>query len=374
MRGGDGAPLQAAIDRRARSGRGAHPWQPADLAQLQRAVGNAATASLAAGTRTRTLQRCSDGCDCCSSTGADGAVLQRQGLGGLPQLSGLASLDDLVPEDVRAVVPMVELVGVLARYGAGAIRTLVQLVRTFGEAIVHFIVAEVKCAWEVLMAPAEAIGRLFLFARSPAPDTGALLKPFLDVLCACLPDKLVLVLVEKLYMHGEPLAVAHLEHYLHGKGADFPEDLVAFLARDAKARQRLVDQINERGGEVGANGTAGFSGEAFIMQTDYSVAEYKNAWGNVCCNPPESGDEAGFIRFHVLDGPGDRAANAAAPGRARVRLEMRDHYKWHPAEQRPTQCLHQMLESLKAQGAKEYFQVGAATVELAIEPSMTPTP
>ena len=70
----------------------------------------------------------------------------------------------------------------------------------------------------------------------------------------------------------------------------------------------------------------------------------------------------------MLDSSADRARNVSNGGKARVQLQMRDRYKRHPQEERATRCLHELLEKVKEQGAKEYFQVRAATVDLEIDP------
>ena len=107
------------------------------------------------------------------------------------------------------------------------------------------------------------------------------------------------------------------------------------------------------------------------MQDDYSLQEYLDAWGDVCCTPADAGDEPGAFQFKVLNDPASRAANRKEGGAA-IALTMRDHYKWHPLEPRPTQCLHAMLEAQKKAGAMEYFEVGRARVRLEIDPALIP--
>jgi hypothetical protein len=319
-----------------------------------------------------------------AASGALGAVAGTvaEGAAGLvpgaaaASIPGVPGLAELIGEEdlnlLREIVDIAVVTMIFLRKGIDAVRRLIALVKRVGSAIVEVIATVLKCGWEALTLPFEALYGLYVYATSPAPESAIALRPFLDTVCACLPDSWVIGLVKHLYMHGEPLAVAHLQHYIDGSGADFGEDLPAFLSRDAGGRASIIAQINKAGTDAGASSAKGFGGLAFIGQGEYSLSEYRNAWGNVCCVPADSGDEEGFIRFEVLDSPADRASNVSSGGKARVQLQMRDHYKWHPLEERATKCLHEMLEKMKEQGAKEYFQVGAATVDLEIDPALIP--
>lgn len=77
----------------------------------------------------------------------------------------------------------------------------------------------------------------------------------------------------------------------------------------------------------------------------------------------------------MLATPSARAGNLAAGGvKAQVHLTLRDPYEWHPAEARASQCVHQAAENLKKKGAKNYFEVGDAQIELEIDPRLVPLP
>lgn len=108
-------------------------------------------------------------------------------------------------------------------------------------------------------------------------------KLALEPVCACLPDRAVLWLAKWGTMYNKPLARAHLEHYLAGSGADFPEDLVKFMKDDDGVRRHLIEIIDEVG--MGSGGGAdGFSGEArfpnnFITQMDFTNQDWRYALG-----------------------------------------------------------------------------------------------
>ena len=308
-------------------------------------------------------------------TGAVGSVLggALPGLGGgdpaalSPLAAALAGLDPSTAAMLQANMSAAQILDLVGRYGLAGLKAIADLVVRFGAAAVDTISFIVRCG---LGLPLRLVITAVRFALDPSATSFSEFKPFINIACDCLPPSILVLLVEHTRMAGEPVAQAHLEHYLHGGGADFSEDVASFISRDGGGKAAIEKQVNEQGAAQSPGGK-GFSGQAFVMQGDYSLQEYLDAWGNVCCIPADAGDEPGAFFFQVLDDPASRTANLASAN-ARVRLSMRDHYKWHPDEPRPTQCLHQMLEAQKAGGAKEYFEVGSAVVDLTIDPALLP--
>jgi hypothetical protein len=351
----------------------------ATMLSLQRSVGNRAVSSIVAQggpglAGPAAIQRSACGGQCgCAECGPSDEVARTTDAAPSGGLAGKATTGGITPgsalEQLADQLGVVEFAKLVAEYGIAGVKKIAAVVEAVGIAVVRFEWWQFRC---ITALPLRAGVALAEYVRAPTPKTAATFRPFIDLACDCLPDAILIGVVEHIQMHKQPLAVAHLEHYLHGGGADFFEDVATFLARDAGGKAAIEAGINAAGKAQGVANKS-FTGWAHVMQKDYSLKEYLHAWGSVCCDPADAGDQPGAFYFRVLDDPASRAQNRTT-GQARVELRMRDHYMWHPLEERPTQCLHKMLEAQKAAGAKEYFQVGGpVTVDLNIDSPLIPT-
>jgi Domain of unknown function (DUF4157) len=172
----------------------------------------------------------------------------------------------------------------------------------------------------------------------------------IEIACACLPDEYAPELARFIMFKYGGLASQHLDHYLTGGGADYYEDLHKFLTEDTYVNQKLREGLLAKG----------IQGSQDIQQRDYLIQEYRNSFGAMNLN------------FWINDSPQAKELNKANPGTASVHVEMRDLYQWHPQEPRITQCLHKILESLKSQGAKDFWMVGSTDISLELPLEMIP--
>jgi hypothetical protein len=127
------------------------------------------------------------------------------------------------------------------------------------------------------------------------------------------------------------LAWRHVNHYLNGGGADYPEDLEAVLRTDAGVRGKLARAI-ARGGR----------GCVSISQGEYTVREHTLAFGAI-----------------------DRMDYQVNPD-GTVHVWFKDRYEWHPESPRVSNCVHRAAVELKDAGAADYWMVGDAVVPLSL--------
>ncbi len=231
----------------------------------------------------------------------------------------------------------------------------------------------IECQLRLMILPPSVLLEIVHMINAGRPLEPSILvenRTLLELVCDCLPDVVVVWLARNVYLSGKPLAQAHVDHYLHGGGADYPEDVATFIRTDAGARGAVIRQINEAGSGQTDYGH-GFTDNAIVRQTEYQNQDYRMAFGNICC-PNATGEPPGYLRFTVLDTPEARARNRAAGNTAQVRLVMHDPYGWHPEEERISQCIHRAFENRKAHGAADFMQVGEATIDLEIHPLLIP--
>jgi Domain of unknown function (DUF4157) len=139
------------------------------------------------------------------------------------------------------------------------------------------------------------------------------------------------------------LAWRHVDHYLSGGGADYPEDLEDVLRTDSKVRGKLARAI-ARGGR----------GCISLSQDEYSVREHVLAFGAI-----------------------DRMDYQVDPAGGTVHVWFRDRYEWHPESPRVSNCVHRAAVELKDAGAADYWMVGDAVVPRSLfgpAPPTTATP
>ncbi len=170
-------------------------------------------------------------------------------------------------------------------------------------------------------------------------------------LCAiakCLPSRVVVKIIEDIHFAGQPQAVANLNHYIEGSGSAFPQPMTRLLS-DRGVRSKLATLVAAQGPAPGQR----IELDAPLNQNDYTQPEWLNALGNV-----------DFMAVTVHDDPAARATRAANPAQTPVQVELRDPYQWHPKDPRVTQCLHELFEAMKSDGAAEYDATGTGNMTL----------
>jgi hypothetical protein len=169
-----------------------------------------------------------------------------------------------------------------------------------------------------------------------------------EATCTALPG-LAVQLARAYFRMRYPLAYRHLQHYLDGSGAPFPEDVTALFGRNPRAAARVAELIRGRGRDPVGKLIGTTTSTAVIRQGDYDDDDWKLSIGNV-----------DRIDYEVQER--DDA------GTALVQLWIHDPYQWHPAEDRPSRCMHQAMESQKEDGAKDFMAEGAGHVRLPLGP------
>lgn len=175
------------------------------------------------------------------------------------------------------------------------------------------------------------------------------------------------------YISPQPNARRHLYHYRYGNGADYIENVRALFDANPSVRSRIFSRIHaqmranprwDSGSIVGRGRDDGR--EPAIRQQDYDSEDWLNSNGNIDevhwrlvgdYNPydnRETDDRAYYLR----------EINRSRIRMIRVEITIRDPYTWHPLETRPTQCIHEAMERLKASGAADYMTTGTAVISM----------
>jgi len=132
---------------------------------------------------------------------------------------------------------------------------------------------------------------------------------------------------------GLTLAESHLDHYLSGSGADFPEDLEAVIRKDAGVRRVLAQAISTRR-----------EGFVEIKQGYYANPDFLNSFGDI-----------------------DRLDYEVIAASGQVHVWFQDRYEWHPEDRsRISNCVHKAAVELKDEGAQDYWMIGEATVPMSL--------
>ena len=155
------------------------------------------------------------------------------------------------------------------------------------------------------------------------------------------------------YFSDQPNAKAHLIHYRMNKGVNYKEDVKALFDANPRVRTRISMLIVIQGGVTKGATSGVLAGkgaddgkEPPIRQSDYDSDDWRNANGNI--------DEVRWKLVGAFDPKGNTT----------YEITVVDPYTWHPAEDRPTQCIHAAMERLKASGAADYITMGTANVVL----------
>ncbi|WP_084387752.1 eCIS core domain-containing protein [Grimontia marina] len=166
--------------------------------------------------------------------------------------------------------------------------------------------------------------------------------------CAVLSPLSVLTAAKHIQMRNKPLAVAHLDHYISGGGADFVEhtNLDNLMKTDAGARGVVANAI-----------ASADRGNVFIRQGHYSDENFRLAFGGI-----------------------DRVDYQVNRTASTVDVWFKDRYDFHPAgfgytnlgtgdyapPGRPTNCVHAAAVEAKSSGAADYWMFGHATLPLSL--------
>lgn len=161
-----------------------------------------------------------------------------------------------------------------------------------------------------------------------------------DAVAEILPQSWLIALAQREVASKGPLARQHLDHYLAGSGSDFVEDVATLYQQDAGFKQESEIQIDDAGE---------LSGQFTMPQIAYSNPEWQYALGAV--------DEVHYKLLGAVDDV-----------HAEVSIRIRDNYEWHPDEYRGwgSHIAHVALENAKQNGAKNFWEVGQATVRLTV--------
>lgn len=171
------------------------------------------------------------------------------------------------------------------------------------------------------------------------------------------------------YISPQPNARRHLYHYRHGSGADYVENVRALFDANPRIRERIFSRIHaqmranprwDSGSIIGRGRDDGT--EPAIRQADYDSEDWVNSNGNIDEVHWRLTDDYNPYDNRETD---DRDYYLREINRGRIRMigveiTIRDPYTWHPNETRPTQCIHQAMERLKAAGAADYITIGTA--------------
>ena len=161
-----------------------------------------------------------------------------------------------------------------------------------------------------------------------------------DAVAEILPQSWLIALAQREVSLKGPLARQHLDHYLAGSGSDFVEDVAALYRQDSGVKQ---------GSEIAIRDAGELSGQFALSQQDFNNVEWQYALGAV--------DEVHYKLLSAVD-----------DGNAEVLIRIRDNYEWHPDEYRGwgSHIAHVALENAKQNGAKNFWEVGEATVRLRV--------
>jgi hypothetical protein len=166
-----------------------------------------------------------------------------------------------------------------------------------------------------------------------------------DATCELLPDAAVVALVRAYFAVRYPLASRHLVHYLEGSGSPFIEDVPGLFAANPRGTTRVAEQIRSRGGSGSGQLIGRTVDTAVIRQRDYDSDDWRLSLGGI--------DQIDY-----------QVGEQGTDGKTAVTLSLHDPYQWHPAEDRGSQCLHEVMERRKQHGAREYMCEGTGVVRL----------
>jgi len=164
-------------------------------------------------------------------------------------------------------------------------------------------------------------------------------KALIESVCAVTTDQQTLAIAKWWEMQPNGQAAKHLDYYLSGKAGTVTVDLEQLLRQDSGVREWLQKDIRAKLAAKQLQGTTK------IPQLVYRDRDWQYAIGGMNLNwevrPPTAA-------------PRYKAAS--------VRVYFTNNYRWHPNEDRITQCIHQAAERLKVKGAADFTMKGEAEI------------
>ena len=196
-------------------------------------------------------------------------------------------------------------------------------------------------------------------------------------------DRALFKLAEYVTMSPDGRAAQFLEHFLSGSGKTIKFDCKTLLKEDSGVRQRVTSEIIKR---IKANPsllTAKYCGGDLCMpirQSDFSVLDWKYAlgsfpieWSVIATKKPYSRGpmcvfnlgvnyiDLGTLALTKSKSPGLYSEEVATA----VYIYGENEYKWHPTDDRISQCVHKAGERLtksKTTPAKNFMMVGKGCI------------
>ena len=188
-------------------------------------------------------------------------------------------------------------------------------------------------------------GTLAVTQHDPPRPTGSLDSDFnwrreiIDAVCAMTSDRWTLEVARKATMSRNGHASAHLDYYLGGKGGTLTVDLAQLIAEDEGVRKKLNVEIMNKMLDGKSEGTVS------IPQVTYTNKDWLYAIGGMNINwrsgPPLAQDK--------------------------VRVGFRNTYRWHPNDDRITQCVHQAAVRLQSDGANDFVMEGGTVITPSVD-------
>jgi hypothetical protein len=164
-----------------------------------------------------------------------------------------------------------------------------------------------------------------------------------DCTCAALSPAGVMSTAAWWELSGNPVAEAHLDHYLTGSGKEYNEDTNFYnlLVQDKAVRSKFGDAVHEKS-----------VGSIPVWQGDYTVEDYRLAFGGI--------DRVDFEAHNLQN---------------TVDIWFIDMYEFHPVgfghqdmgvgdDLRSTNCVHAAAVEMKNQGAADFWMKGQVTVSM----------
>ena len=172
-------------------------------------------------------------------------------------------------------------------------------------------------------------------------------------------DVMLFEMAKEIKMRPNGRAAAFVDHFLFGGGEDVEFSARTLLEEDAGVRKRVADEIAERVKKNPAlkKKARMISGGDYVIpirQRDYANSDWKNALGSFA------------IEWEFVDLMAEKNNLVAKVWGA-------NEYKWHPAADRVTQCIHQAGDRLtrsKQIRARNFWM--KASPALILEPTGKP--
>lgn len=145
-------------------------------------------------------------------------------------------------------------------------------------------------------------------------------------------DVMLFEMAKEIKMKPDGRAAKFVDHFLFGGGEDIVFSTGTLLNEDVGVRKRVSDVIMERlhdNSELIKREKSMSGGDYLISirQKDYAISDWRNALGSFS------------IEWELFDLSADKKKTFAKVWGA-------NEYKWHPAADRVTQCIHQAGDRL----------------------------